>query len=271
MAAGALTDAVVEEVAVNLEEAAEITRKIDTKGVGFFLGGVSVGVAIGFYFGYRFNREKIKAEAFKESREEVEQIREVYQQKIVAAQQKRSVNEIIEEKGYAVEASPEKRLLPPPVPMSRNEPQPTDGPDYHAEHAAWRERQSGNTETWDYPAEMAQRTPDEPYVIHQEEFNEEEPGYPQVTYTYYATDDVLTGEDDIPVPHADIVVGQTNLKFGHGTDDENVVYVRNDKLELEMEICRSPGSYEIEVLGLEHSDTYENRHPNRQRNRDDSD
>jgi hypothetical protein len=73
-----------------------------------------------------------------------------------------------------------------------------------------------------------------------------------VTYTYYSGDDVLVGEDERPIPHGDAVVGQGNLKFGHGTDDENVVYVRNDQLRLEMEICRTNSSFEEEVLGLEH-------------------
>ena len=31
-----------------------------------------MGAAVGFYFGYRWNREKIKAEAFKESEEEID-------------------------------------------------------------------------------------------------------------------------------------------------------------------------------------------------------
>ena len=104
---------------------------------------------------------------------------------------------------------------------------------------------------WDYEKELAARTPEEAYVIHQNEFMHAESGYTQVTYTYYATDDVLVGEDERPIPHGDVVVGQTNLKWGHGTDDIDVVFVRNDKLELEMQICRVYQSYEEGVLGLQ--------------------
>ena len=83
-----------------------------------------------------------------------------------------------------------------------------------------------------------------------------EKGYSQVTYTYYAIDDVLVDEEnDHPLPHADIVVGLDNLQFGHGTDDDNVVFVRNDKLEIDMEICRLNKSFEEEVLGIEPHDT----------------
>lgn len=221
-------DALTEEVAENLEEAAAATRAIDTGAVKYFLGGVAFGAVIGFYFGYRFNREKIRAEAFKQSDEEIQKIRDLYHQKTVAATPKPSVEEVIEKRGYV-------RPLKPPVPLN--------------EHPLMRRAQD---EGWDYEIELANREEDVPYVIHQDEFNEEEPaGYNSVTYTYYAGDDVLCDEDGKPLPHADIIVGQENLKFGHGADDEDVVFVRNDRLELEMEICRVPGSYEEEVLGLQ--------------------
>lgn len=236
MATGALTEAVIEEVAENLEEAAAVTRRINAGGVGYLLGGIAIGAAIGFYFGHRFNREKLRAEAFAESKEEVEQIREVYMQKAMTVQQKPSVDDVIRERGYGtVETDTKTRPLPPPVPI--NEPLISRDPD------------------WIWDKELAERNIELPYVIHQNEFTEAENGYEQVTYTYYSKDDVLTGEDEQPLPHADMVVGQNNLKFGHGSDDENIVHVRNDRLQLEMEICRSPGSYAEEVLGLESDQT----------------
>lgn len=224
-------ETVTEEVAQNLEEAAQITRSIDSRGVGFFLGGVGVGVLVGFYFGHRWNREKIKAEAFKASEEEVERIRAVYQgSRSAAARQKPSVEEIIEEKGYTAPVPPSpQRPLRPPVPVS--EPIREVVP------------------TWDYASELSKRDPSKPYIIHQDEYKNSEKGFNHVAYTYYAVDDVLVDEDDTPIPHADIVVGQDNLRFGHGTDDVDVVFVRNEHMELEMEICRTHQSYEEEVLG----------------------
>lgn len=234
-------EAVVEEVAQNLEEAAQLTRKINTKGLGIFLGGLGVGLAVGFYFGHRFNREKIRAEAFRESEEEVEKIREVYRQKAVASQEKPTVDEVIAERGYSTKAAEEVRPLKPPVPISG------------APVVVTRETEVIITDPdWVYERELAARTPDRPYVIHQDEFIQNELEYNQVAYTYYAEDDVLADEDDHPVAHGDIVVGSENLKFGHGSGDANVVFVRNDKLRLEMEIIRSPKSYEQEVMGLEH-------------------
>jgi hypothetical protein len=237
MATAALIEEVAEEVAENLEEAAAATRNIDSRAVGYFLGGICVGVAIGFYFGYRWNKEKIRAEAFKESEEEVSKMKDYYQQKTMVAIPKPSVDDLVAEKGYLV-TEVEERPLKPPVPIIESL-TVTDEIRIHERGG------------WDFPTELRQRDPELPYVIHQNEFNEENNNYSQVTYTYYAIDDVLTGEDGRPLPHADMIVGQDNLKWGHGSDDIDVVFVRNDKLELEMEICRLHSSYEEDVLGLE--------------------
>jgi hypothetical protein len=232
-------DALIEEVAQNLEEAAEATRRIDTRSVGFFLGGVGIGVVVGFVVGYRWNKEKIKAEAFKQSEIEVAKIREVYQQRIVAAQPKPSVDEVIEEKGYSpVE---EERPTKPPVPVT-----PASAPPVVIYDGG-----KSKDRDWNFPEELSKRSPDHPYIIHQDEFMQDESAYSKTIYTYYAGDDTLVDTDGHPLPHADLVVGQDNLKFGHGTDDIDVVYVRNEKLELEMEICRSAERYDEAVLGLD--------------------
>jgi hypothetical protein len=237
-------DTVVEEVADNLEELSEATRRINTNSVGFFVGGMAVGFAIGFYWGYKFNREKIRAEAFKQSEAEVEMIREIYQQKTVAATPKPSVDEVIEEKGYG-------RPLPAPVP-GLVEPKRAYEPPTITDLG--KDRNIG----WDYKTELEGRLAGQPYVIHQDEFSNHETGYSQTTYTYYDVDDVLVDEGNgHPLPHADIIVGVDNLKFGHGTDDVDVVFVRNDRLELEMEICRVHDSYEEKVLGIDPDETDE--------------
>jgi hypothetical protein len=252
MAEGA---SIVEEVADNLEEIAEATRRISGKGVGIFLGGVIVGAAVGLYFGYRYNREKLRAEAFSESEEEVDKIRQHYLQKLMVADAKPTLAEVIETQGYSdAEVAREfVRPLPAPVPVS--EPRESLAPITEmlrepplvVEHTA--------NDIWDYAKEMeGRRDPDIPYVIHLDEINEIAE-YDQVSYMYYAADDVICDTDDTPLPHADLIVGQDNLKFGHGSGDPEIVFVRNDKFELVMEITRSPKSYEEEVLGLEHSDS----------------
>lgn len=237
------TSAIAEEVAENLEEVAEVARRIDSRAVGIFSGGIVVGIAVGFYLGYKFNKEKLRAEAFRQSEEEIEIIREHYRRKVVAAQEKPDAEKIIEEKGYVstpLVAVPDVRPLKPPVPVSEPKALQVEDP-----------QPVLVTVDWNYPRELANRTPNAPYVIHRDEFHNSEFDYEQVTYTYYAGDDVLTGEDDKPVSHAGAVVGLENLKWGYGSGDENVVYIRNDKLELEIEVTRSLGSYEHEVMGLD--------------------
>ena len=109
---------------------------------------------------------------------------------------------------------------------------------------------------FDYDEEVKKRTPERPYIITQEEYFLAEGGHEQVTITYYEGDDVLADERDQPVPEPDRVVGEDNLtRFGHGSKDKNIVYVRNERLGAEYEVVRSGGSFSREVLGfVEHSD-----------------
>jgi hypothetical protein len=98
----AVAEAVAEEVATNLEEIAEVTRRIDGRAVSFSSRrACSLGIPIGFYFGIEWNKEKIIADAFQEAEEEIEQMREMYQTSRVARTEKPGVQEIIEERGYS--------------------------------------------------------------------------------------------------------------------------------------------------------------------------
>jgi len=246
MAIEQLAEEVVNEVASNLEEAAEVTRKLNVSGLGYLAVGVGVGAAVGFYFGYKFSREKIRAEAYKDAEAEIATMREVYLQKSVASAnvEKPPVEQVVEDLGYSVKSPlQDKRPLPPPVPILDDLPENPVG------------TSKSMNAGWNYEAELKDRTPDAPYVIHQNEYNHSEPDYSKVTYTYYAVDDVVVDDDnEHPVPHGDIVVGLDNLKFGHGSDDVDVVFVRNDRLEMDMQICRVDRSFEEEVLGLNRDD-----------------
>lgn len=106
----------------------------------------------------------------------------------------------------------------------------------------------GNNDDWDYEAEKRKRNTNEPYVIHRDEFWNDEQGYTQTTLTYYAGDDIMVDEEDAPVYNYQQVTGP--LLFGHGSEDQNVFHVRNDKRRAEYEIIRDDGLYSVEVLGL---------------------
>lgn len=108
----------------------------------------------------------------------------------------------------------------------------------------------GMIDDWDYEAEKAHRTPGEPYIIHANEFEENEHDFTQINCTYYAGDDVLVNDADRtnPFPNYPRVVGE--LRFGHGSLDQNVVYIRNESRRMEYEIMREPTSWEDEVMGI---------------------
>lgn len=103
---------------------------------------------------------------------------------------------------------------------------------------------------FDYAHEVSQRTAETPYVITHDEFLENEREFAQVTIVYYSGDQTLADEREEPITDLNYTVGAENLmRFGHGSRDSNIVYVRNERLELDFEIQRSYGTYAQEVMG----------------------
>lgn len=108
---------------------------------------------------------------------------------------------------------------------------------------------ASNDNGWIYDDELALRTGVDPYVIHEDEYISDEMDFKQSTMTYYEGDDVMADSvDTVVYGHAGLL---GPLKFGHGTRDPNVVYIRNETMQMEWEVLRHHGHYAIEVLGLE--------------------
>jgi hypothetical protein len=105
---------------------------------------------------------------------------------------------------------------------------------------------------WDHQKEVATRTTDAPYVISVIEYGANETEYSQSTLVYYKGDDILCDPRDTPIYNKDKIVGE--LKFGHGSNDSSVVYIRNDILKAEYEVLLEPGHYTVQVLGQEVED-----------------
>ena len=247
------TEVIAEEIATNLEEVAEATRKIgNAAGLGYFGIGLIVGAGIGFYYGRKYLKEKLRAEAFEESKKEVDQIREAYGVRAVVKPKPGTPEEIVKEQGYSPpEDGTESTVtrLKPPVPVQ----EPIQ---YHKAPPPSEPAKPSHNPQWNYEEELARRNPGEPHVIHQDEYHTTEdgrvrPGWTQMAYTYYARDDVLTDEENQVIPNAEEVIGHYNLRFGVGSDDPDVVFIRNPERMLEMEICRVDKSYEEHVLGLD--------------------
>ena len=97
-----------------------------------------------------------------------------------------------------------------------------------------------------------ERDPEVPYVIHKEEFNSTPEGYERHTLTFFEGDDVLSDERDKVIEDQDETIGLGNLsRFGVGSGDPNIVYVRNEKLKVDIEIVHSDGTYATEVHGFQ--------------------
>jgi hypothetical protein len=103
------------------------------------------------------------------------------------------------------------------------------------------------TDDWDWEEELANRGPNAPYILHRDEFFSNENDLEQSSITYYKGDDVLCDEKDVPIYSPEKVVGR--LEFGHGSQDPNVVYIRNEELGAEWEVLLDHGYYAVEVLG----------------------
>jgi hypothetical protein len=100
---------------------------------------------------------------------------------------------------------------------------------------------------WDYTEEVKHRNKEHPYILHRDEYFAHEMDYDQTTLMYYEGDNILCDEKDVPIHAPDKVVG--TLKFGHGSGDPSIVYIRNDKLEAEFEVIVDHGFFQVEVLG----------------------
>jgi hypothetical protein len=114
---------------------------------------------------------------------------------------------------------------------------------------------------WNQEEEESERSPDSPYTIHRREFADNTTGYLQMSLTYYAADQIMCDENDIPIHHHEKLVGR--LEFGRGSGDTDLVFVRNDKMKSEYEIIRNVGSYQVVILGLmaeEQADETDLRH-----------
>lgn len=124
---------------------------------------------------------------------------------------------------------------------------------------------------WNYDQQVAGRTNEHPFIMHAEEFRQSECAH-QITITYFEGDDVLVDETDEVISKKDEVVGMAHLeKFGFGSGDPNVVYVRNPKLDIEYEILRHRGHYAKEILGLEEDPAIEHSAMPRRRPKFDDD
>lgn len=240
-----------------------------------FVSGVVAGAALGGAIAHVVTKRKLETRYQQFADEEIRGMRAYYlekeeelieTQRELVNQPKKDLDELIKEAGYKIDTkyTPEEvKAISDVVEEEEDVSEVVAGI-----HTVFPE--DSELPKWDYTEEQKKRDFSRPYIIHKNEFQEgvsavdpQVEDYNQQTLTYFEEDDVLADERDtvIDPQQRDLLVGEANLqRFGHGSEDPNVVYVRNNKLAMDIEILRSEGSYAKEVHGfLEHSDEWNRR------------
>lgn len=99
------------------------------------------------------------------------------------------------------------------------------------------------------------RDPNGPYVISIDDYMDPEtdPPFTKVEMRWFKGDNVVVDARDDQVPMS--TVGQQNtLRFGEGTTDPSQVYIRNERLSIDIELTLENGLYLHEVLGQDFPD-----------------
>jgi hypothetical protein len=240
-----------------VEEVAEVmTQGLSTPaGVILITLGTSAGVAVGYFVAEKRLRTKYERIA----EEEISNMRDHFRARLVARESPKpdldGLKEKVEELGYDTPAQPNWPPSDPPIPV------PDEAlPELEIEDEVDTLNVFERSAEWNQEAEDEARDPKKPYVIHVDERHEAD--HDEVTFTYYAGDDVLCDGGDRIISEVDEVIGIENLdRFGHGSDDPNVVYVRNMQLAADIEVIKSEGTYAEEVQGMKHSDAPRARPP----------
>lgn len=113
---------------------------------------------------------------------------------------------------------------------------------------------------WNQEAEEELRKTELIYILTKDEFFTNKWDFEEQQFTYYEGDDVVCdNHGDVMVTNVVEQLGTDCLsKFGYGSNDEDVVYLINERLRNVYEITRTDGKYSETVLGIE--DEAELRH-----------
>lgn len=123
-------------------------------------------------------------------------------------------------------------------------------------HSAFERPFRVEDDEWNWEAELNQRSNKAIYVVTRDEFFADDVGFRHSALTFYEGDRMLCDELGEPIYNWTSHVG-TELPFGHGSDDENVVFIRNESLKWEYEVSRDPGRFDVEVKGHDIELAYE--------------
>ena len=262
---------VAEEVAEQALEVADISRASTGRNLGWAFGGFLIGAAVGGGVAYFVLSKRLETKYTRIADEEIDEMRKHFAMKTKAAEgtaQKAAVEAIISTQNYSnvppANEGPPMAVQPPNQSVTEVEDE-VAAPKPEPRNVF---KQAELVDEWDWHKERSQRSPDTPYVIHYDERHEMD--FQSMTLTYFDGDDVLCNEQDEVYDHEERnkLIGEANLnKFGHGSNDPSIVYIRNDELELVFEVCQSDQRYAETVHGFTH-DAYDRGNLERMRLRE---
>lgn len=216
---------------------------------------MAAGVIFGASVSYLATKYYLERKYADMAEREIEEIRELYFEKKRQEKnggetlnvQKPNLTKLMEDLEYR-QAEREQEIINGPEPMVV----PPDEPVQEDNDVVLRNTFEAES-SWNWEAENSLREsldPGVPYVIHRDEFFNNENNWDQAHYTYYEKDDILADDHDAPADDQDALVGLVNLtKFGHGSFDPNVVYVRNPELEIEIAVVCTDESFQKDQHG----------------------
>lgn len=221
-----------------------------------FVGGVAVGVGVGYlltkaHFQTKADEEVAATKAYLERKFESE----VDKERADIAENTRIAQEVFEthvkREGYVpgpdvFDEAPHWETREPKIPIIKStipDDEPTSSYGY--------EPPLSNDNVMEWP-----RDPEEPYVITFEEFQTENPQWDKLSITYYEYDNTLVDEREEQIDDIEGCIGVNNLlHFGKGTTDPDMLYIRHEKREADIEVTRDERGYVEAVMGIKPTPT----------------
>lgn len=252
------------------EEFVKVMRTVSVGTAGF---AATLAGLTGALVGFETARRRLEKKYAERAEQEIDEMRDHFRNQMIAREVKPDLDELgkkVTDLGYGSEAERDHienagerkdQAHARAVVEGPGEPNTPDVPPairniFETQEAERAEtQQDPDPVAWNYEAEKASREGKHAYVIHADEVGDAEFSFDEITLTYYQGDDVLCDSEDKVVDDQERVVGIDNLdRFGHGSNDPNIVFVRNEAMQLDIEIVRSEKTFAEEVHGLAHAD-----------------
>lgn len=95
----------------------------------------------------------------------------------------------------------------------------------------------------DLDLSQEERSEDFPYVIAAEEYFSGDSGNDLISISYFEDGNTLVDERQEILDIEDTIGTANLLRFGHGSDDPNIVYIRNERDGSDFEVAKCEGTY----------------------------